>query len=70
MLEHVGLALAGRAGARLAARLGIRVHRSTLLRLVRALPEPEITVAPTVLGVDLSRLWGYSDWVVWPWWAA
>jgi transposase len=23
-----------------------------LLRLVRALPEPEITVAPTVLGVD------------------
>jgi transposase len=52
MLEQVGLALAGRAGARLAARLGIRVHRSTLLRLVRALPEPETTVAPTVLGVD------------------
>ena len=52
MLEQVGLALAGRAGARLAAMLGIRVHRSTVLRLVRALPEPEITVAPTVLGVD------------------
>jgi transposase len=52
LLEQVGLALAGRAGARLAAKLGIRVHRSTLLRLVRALPEPEITAAPTVLGVD------------------
>src|ERR1700716_944765 len=52
MLEQVGLALAGRAGARLAARLGIRVHRSTLLRMVRALPEPEITAAPRVLGVD------------------
>jgi hypothetical protein len=39
MLEQVGLALAGRAGARLAARLGIRVHPSTLLRLVRAIPE-------------------------------
>ena len=52
MLEQVGLALAGRAGARLAARLGIRVHRSTLLRMVRALPEPEITAAPPVLGVD------------------
>jgi hypothetical protein len=70
MLEKVGLALAGRAGARLAAMLGVRVDRTTLLRLVRALPEPEVTTAPAVLGVDLSRLWGYSDWVAWPWWAA
>ena len=69
MLEQVGLALAGRAGARLAARLGIRVHRSTLLRMVRALPEPEITAAPPVLGVDLSRLRGYSETVVSPRWA-
>jgi transposase len=52
MLEQVGLALAGRAGARLAARLGIRVHPSTLLRLVRAIPESETATAPTVLGVD------------------
>jgi transposase len=52
VLEQVGLALAGRAGARLAAKLGIPVHRTTLLRLVRALPEPEITTAPRVLGVD------------------
>lgn len=48
----MGLALAGRAGARLAAHLGIKVDRTTLLRLVRALPEPELTNAPTVLGVD------------------
>jgi transposase len=52
MLEQVALALAGRAGARLAARLGISVHRTTLLGLVRALPEPEIKTAPRVLGVD------------------
>ncbi|MFE3781939.1 ISL3 family transposase [Amycolatopsis sp. NPDC059090] len=51
MLAQVGLALAGRAGARLAAHLGISVGRTTLLRLVRALPEPELTEAPTVLGV-------------------
>ncbi|WP_223838289.1 ISL3 family transposase [Saccharopolyspora pogona] len=52
MLGQVGLALAGRAGARLAAILGIKVDRTTLLRLVRALPEPETTTAPAVLGVD------------------
>jgi len=51
LLEAVGLALAGRAGARFAARLGITVSRSTLLRLVGALPDPR--PAPiTVLGVD------------------
>ncbi|WP_337820793.1 ISL3 family transposase [Amycolatopsis sp. A1MSW2902] len=51
-LAQVGLSLAGRAGARLAAQLGVRVSRTTLLRLVRALPEPELTEAPVVLGVD------------------
>ncbi|WP_281259116.1 transposase family protein [Amycolatopsis sulphurea] len=51
-LAQVGLALAGRAGARLAAQLGVKVNRTTLLRLVRALPEPELTEAPPVLGVD------------------
>ncbi|MGW5644664.1 ISL3 family transposase [Saccharopolyspora sp. NPDC003752] len=50
-LEHIGLALAGRAGARLVSRLGMAASRSTLLRLVHALPEPDVgTVA--VLGVD------------------
>lgn len=40
MLEAIGLALAGRAGARLARRLGLGASRDTLLRLVRALPDP------------------------------
>ncbi|MGW9046821.1 ISL3 family transposase [Streptomyces lydicus] len=50
-LTSVGLALAGRAGARLAAALGMSVSRSTVLRLVDALPEPEVP-APRVVGVD------------------
>ena len=51
MLEAVALALAGRAGARLAATLGIEVSRTTLIRLIRALPDPGIGQV-TVLGVD------------------
>ncbi|MEV0372502.1 ISL3 family transposase [Streptomyces sp. NPDC050636] len=50
-LAAVGLALAGRAGARLASVLGVSVSRSTVLRLVDALPEPEVP-APRVVGVD------------------
>jgi transposase len=50
-LAAVGLALAGRAGARLAAALGVSVSRSTILRLVEALPEPDVS-APRVVGVD------------------
>jgi transposase len=50
LLAQVGLALAGRAGARLAAVLGAAAHRSTLLRLVAALPEPAIGAAPQILG--------------------
>jgi len=50
-LERIGLALAGRAGARLADRLGLLASRSSVLRLVRALPDP--VVGPVVvLGVD------------------
>jgi transposase len=52
LLAQIGLALAGRAGARLAAVLGIGVHRSTLLGLVAALPEPQLAAAPQILGVD------------------
>ncbi|MFV2127858.1 transposase family protein [Micromonospora sp. LOL_013] len=48
-MEAVALALGGRAGARLAGRLGPHVGRMTLLRLVRALPEPPVP-ALTVLG--------------------
>jgi transposase len=52
LLAQVGLALAGRAGARLAGKLGAAVHRSTLLGLVAALPVPEPSAAPEILGVD------------------
>lgn len=51
MLEAIGLALAGRAGARLAAVLGMSASRDSLLRLVRALPDPPIGEVE-VLGVD------------------
>jgi transposase len=55
LLTSIGLALAGRAGERLAerlaGRLSIKVDRTTLLRLVRALPDPSGRV-PGVLGVD------------------
>ena len=50
-LEKVALALAGRAGARLAAAAGAQVSRHTLIRLVRALPDP-VPGPVTVLGVD------------------
>jgi hypothetical protein len=51
MLESIGLALAGRAGVRLATELGLPATRNTLLRLIRALPDPQIGTV-TVLGVD------------------
>jgi transposase len=51
MLAAVGLALAGRAGARLAAGLGLLTGRSTLLRMIRQLPDPQVGVV-VVLGVD------------------
>ncbi len=51
MLAAIALALAGRAGARLARVLGMSVGRDSLLRLVRALPDPP-TGPVTVLGVD------------------
>ncbi|MES4909506.1 MULTISPECIES: ISL3 family transposase [unclassified Streptomyces] len=50
-LAAVGLALAGRAGARMARVFGVSVSRSTVLRLVEALPDPEVP-APRVVGVD------------------
>ncbi|MEV6258620.1 transposase [Nocardia sp. NPDC051911] len=47
--DRVGVG--GRAGARLASRLGIATSRDTLLRLMRALPDPPITRVQ-ILGVD------------------
>ena len=52
MLARFGLELAGRAAARLAGALGVPVHSSTVLRLVMALPDPPVTAAPQVTGVD------------------
>jgi transposase len=51
LLTAVALTLAGRGGARLAGTLPVTVSRMTLLRLVRALPDPP-TTTPRVLGVD------------------
>jgi transposase len=51
MLVAVVIALAGRAGARLAARLAMPSSRDTLLRLLRSLPDPPIG-EPVILGVD------------------
>ncbi len=46
MLTGLGLELAGRAGARLAWRLGIAVHSSTILRMLAGLPDREAGTAP------------------------
>ena len=51
LLERVAPALAGRAGSRLAQVLGAAVSRFMLIRLVRAMPDPQIGPV-TVLGVD------------------
>jgi transposase len=52
VLQAVALALGGRAGARLSGRLAAAVSRMTLIRLIRALPDPAASQAPRVLGVD------------------
>jgi transposase len=51
MLASIAVALAGRAGARLADRLGMPTSRDSLLRLLRVLPDVQVTAVP-VLGVD------------------
>ncbi|MCP9962991.1 transposase family protein [Streptomyces somaliensis] len=53
-LAVVGLGLAGRAGARMARVFGVSVSRSTVLRLIEALPDPEVP-APRVVGVESRR---------------
>ncbi|MFF8840307.1 ISL3 family transposase [Streptomyces sp. NPDC015130] len=50
-LISVGLALAGRAGARLSDAFGVRVSRNALLRLITSLPDPPAPT-PRVVGVD------------------
>jgi transposase len=50
-LTAIALALAGRAGARLAAGLDLTAGRSSMLRLVMVLPDPQTGIVK-VLGVD------------------
>ncbi len=50
-LVSVGLALAGRAGARMTKVFDAPVSRNTLLRLIASLPDPP-TATPRVVGVD------------------
>ncbi|HKC73832.1 MAG TPA: ISL3 family transposase, partial [Chloroflexota bacterium] len=50
-LQQIGMALAGRAGARLAQAQGTPLSRTTLLRLVRAMPQP-VAAVPRALGID------------------
>jgi transposase len=51
MLAVIAVALAGRAGSRLGRRLGMATGKDTLLRLLRALADPEVGQV-SVLGVD------------------
>lgn len=51
LLACVGLALGGRAGARLTTVLAAPANRMTLLRAVRRIPDPTV-LTPSVLGVD------------------
>ena len=50
--HHIGLALGGKAGARLVERIGTPVSGATLLRLVRREAATTSAAAPRVLGVD------------------
>ncbi|MEN3237977.1 MULTISPECIES: ISL3 family transposase [Methylobacterium] len=50
--HHLGLALGGEAGTRLAGRLGLPVSPDTLLRLVRGRASTQADRAPRVLGID------------------
>ncbi len=51
LLTKVGLALGGRGGHRMTRHLATEVSRSTLLRLVRAIPLPQVGALPAV-GID------------------
>ncbi|WP_432420747.1 transposase family protein [Nocardia farcinica] len=62
MLATIGVEMAGRAGARLAHRLGLSTSRDTLIRLVRRLPDPPAvpivvsvsTISPSVEDTDMG----------------
>ncbi|WP_338861955.1 ISL3 family transposase [Mycetohabitans rhizoxinica] len=54
VLWHVGLALSGAAGARLAQRLGMSISGETMLRLLKRSVQKHVatTSPPTIIGVD------------------
>ncbi|HXO27460.1 MAG TPA: ISL3 family transposase [Thermoanaerobaculia bacterium] len=52
VLTAVAVALCGRAGARLAGELGVPAGRDSMIRLVMAVPVPELANSPEILGVD------------------
>lgn len=52
ILELVGFALGGNAGARLIERLGMRASPTTLLRYVRGVAAADHPPPPEVIGVD------------------
>jgi hypothetical protein len=54
VLRDIAVALAGRAGARLARSLHVAASQPTLLRLVMAIPDP-LAAAPRVLGWMIIR---------------
>ncbi|TMR12792.1 ISL3 family transposase [Nonomuraea turkmeniaca] len=54
MLSAIAVRLAARAGARLAHLLGLPVAKDTLLRLVRAAPDPQVETARVVAIDDFS----------------
>lgn len=53
LAEAVAMALGGRPGARLADRLALPISRTSLIRVIRHVPDPP-TATPRVLGVDDS----------------
>jgi transposase len=52
--RHIGMALGGAAGGRLARRLALPVSGDTLLRLIRRGASAQPMSAPTVIGIDIG----------------
>jgi len=61
MLVSIAVALAGRAGARLAERLGMLTSRDSLLRLLRTLPDPQPDLSQSGAQQQRPRLLGIDD---------
>ena len=59
MIEAIGLATAGRAGARLAARFGVSVGRDTILHAGRAIPDRPIDRTPILGTADFALRRGH-----------